>query len=105
MAHNPEVEGSNPSPRYQGQRPFLEQRKGLLHVVCARSCAQRRPAETGDLPTQRLASDVLPDLVILLTMTVLPPGDVKSHLSELVRRVHDYHERVTVTCTAGPRPS
>ena len=34
MAHNPEVEGSNPSPRYQGQRPFLEQRKGLLHVVC-----------------------------------------------------------------------
>jgi hypothetical protein len=23
-------------PRYQGQRPFLEQRKGLLHVVCNR---------------------------------------------------------------------
>ena len=30
-------------------------------------------------------------------MTVLPLGDVKSHLSELVGRVHDYHERVTVT--------
>ena len=29
-------------------------------------------------------------------MTVLPLGDVKSHLSELVSRVHDYHERVTV---------
>src|ERR1700691_4147562 len=30
-------------------------------------------------------------------MTVLPLGDVKSHLSELVGRVHDHHERVTVT--------
>jgi len=30
-------------------------------------------------------------------MTVLPLGGVKSHLSELVSRVHDYHERVTVT--------
>jgi hypothetical protein len=26
-------------PRYQGQRPFLEQREGLLLVVCARICA------------------------------------------------------------------
>lgn len=36
-------------------------------------------------------------LVILLTMTALPLGDVKSQLSELVGRVHDQHERVTVT--------
>jgi antitoxin YefM len=50
----------------------------------------------------RSTSDVLPDLVILLTMTVLPLGDVKSHLSELVSRVHDYHERVTVTVHGRP---
>jgi antitoxin YefM len=42
---------------------------------------------------------------MLLTMTVLPLGDVKSHLSELVSRVHDYHERVTVTVTVHGRPS
>jgi antitoxin YefM len=41
-------------------------------------------------------------LVILLTMTVLPLGDVKSHLSELVGRVHDHHERVTVTVHGRP---
>src|SRR6202035_5028685 len=35
-------------------------------------------------------------------MTVLPLGDVKSHLSELVSRVHDYHERVTVTVHGRP---
>jgi antitoxin YefM len=32
----------------------------------------------------------------------LPPGDVKSHLSELVGRVHDHHERVTVTVRGRP---
>jgi len=36
-------------------------------------------------------------LVILVTMTTLPLGEVKAHLSELVGRVHDHHERVTVT--------
>jgi antitoxin YefM len=41
-------------------------------------------------------------LVILLVMTVLPLGDVKSHLSELVGRVHDQHERVTVTVHGRP---
>ncbi|MGH3153431.1 MAG: type II toxin-antitoxin system Phd/YefM family antitoxin [Streptosporangiaceae bacterium] len=41
-------------------------------------------------------------LVILLTMTVLPLGDVKSHLSEIVGRVHDHHERVTVTVYGRP---
>lgn len=35
-------------------------------------------------------------------MTVLPLGDVKSHLSELVGRVHDHHERVTVTVHGKP---
>jgi antitoxin YefM len=41
-------------------------------------------------------------LVILLTMTTLPLGEVKSHLSELVGRVHDHHERVTVTVHGRP---
>ncbi len=36
-------------------------------------------------------------MVILPTMTTLPLGELKSHLSELVSRVHDHHERVTVT--------
>jgi antitoxin YefM len=41
-------------------------------------------------------------LVKLLTMTTLPLGEVKTHLSELVRRVHDHHERVTVTVHGRP---
>jgi antitoxin YefM len=41
-------------------------------------------------------------LVILLTMTILPLADVKSHLSEIVSRVHDHHERVTVTVHGRP---
>jgi antitoxin YefM len=41
-------------------------------------------------------------LVRLLTMTTMPLGDVKSHLSELVGRVHDHHERVTVTVHGKP---
>lgn len=32
-----------------------------------------------------------------MTMTTLPLAEVKAHLSELVGRVHDHHERVTVT--------
>ncbi|HLQ57132.1 MAG TPA: type II toxin-antitoxin system Phd/YefM family antitoxin [Streptosporangiaceae bacterium] len=35
-------------------------------------------------------------------MTTLPLGEVKSHLSELVGRVHDHHERVTVTVHGRP---
>src|ERR1039457_4396026 len=35
-------------------------------------------------------------------MTVLPWGEVKTHLSELVGRVHDQHERVTVTVHGRP---
>lgn len=41
-------------------------------------------------------------MVILLVMTTLPLGEVKSHLSELVGRVHDHHERVTVTVHGHP---
>jgi antitoxin YefM len=41
-------------------------------------------------------------LVRLLTMTTLPLGEVKTHLSELVGRVHDHHERVTVTVHGRP---
>jgi antitoxin YefM len=41
-------------------------------------------------------------LVKLLTMTTLPLGEVKTHLSELVGRVHDHHERVTVTVHGHP---
>jgi antitoxin YefM len=41
-------------------------------------------------------------LVILLTMTTLPLGEVKAHLSELVGRVHEQHERVTVTVHGRP---
>ncbi len=43
-----------------------------------------------------------PGLVILLVMTTLPLVEVKSHLSELVGRVHDHHERVTVTVHGHP---
>ena len=32
-----------------------------------------------------------------MTMTTIPLGEVKAHLSELVGRVHDHHERITVT--------
>jgi antitoxin YefM len=41
-------------------------------------------------------------LVILLTMTMLPLGEVKSHLSELVKRVHEHHERVTLMVHGRP---
>ncbi|MBX6750003.1 MAG: type II toxin-antitoxin system Phd/YefM family antitoxin [Micromonosporaceae bacterium] len=41
-------------------------------------------------------------MVILVTMTTLPLGEVKAHLSELVGRVHDHHERITVTVHGRP---
>jgi antitoxin YefM len=41
-------------------------------------------------------------LVILMTMTTVPLHEAKSHLSELVGRVHDHHERVTVTVHGRP---
>ncbi len=54
---------------------------------------------------RRRRDDELPPekfLVILLTMTTLPLGEVKTHLSELVGRVRDHHERVTVTIHGRP---
>lgn len=41
-------------------------------------------------------------LVILVTMATLPLSEVKAHLSDLVGRVHDHHERVTVTVHGRP---
>lgn len=41
-------------------------------------------------------------IVILMTMTTLSLAEVKSHLSELVGRVHSQHERVTVTVHGKP---
>jgi antitoxin YefM len=43
-------------------------------------------------------------LVILLTMTstILPLGEAKAHLSELVSRVNQHHERITVTVHGTP---
>jgi antitoxin YefM len=35
-------------------------------------------------------------------MTILPLGEAKAHLSELVGRVHDHHERITVTVHGRP---
>ena len=34
LTHNPEVEGSNPSPATKARGPFRQQRKGPWHVVC-----------------------------------------------------------------------
>lgn len=41
-------------------------------------------------------------LVILMTMTTVPLGEAKAHLSELVGRAHDHHERITVTVHGRP---
>src|SRR5262249_8257146 len=41
-------------------------------------------------------------LVNLSTMTTRPRGEVKTHLSELAGRVHDHHERATVTAHGRP---
>jgi len=91
MVHNPKVEGSIP-PRYQGQRPVLEQKGPLACLVLT------------DLRT--VAAEVLFDTAWIfghiLTTTVLLLGDVKSRLSELVGRVRDHHERVTVTVHGRP---
>lgn len=35
-------------------------------------------------------------------MTTLSLGEAKAHLSEIVGRVHDHHERVTVTVHGRP---
>jgi antitoxin YefM len=92
-----------------------------LHVVCARICARHSrscrtcrsgrgaklpadrnlPAQTD--PVRTVGGLTLASLLVkLLTMTTLPLGEVKTHLSELVGRVHDHHERVTVTVHGRP---
>jgi len=77
---------------------------GVCRSAATLSSAAARPEA---MPPTRGCSGSAPltqrqFLVILLTMTVLPLGDVKSHLSELVGRVHDHHERVTVTVHGRP---
>ena len=55
---------------------------------------------TPGYPPVRLTIDTI--LVRLLTMTTLPLGEAKAHLSELVGRVHDHHERIIVTVHGRP---
>jgi antitoxin YefM len=95
MAHNPEVAGSNPAPATKA-RALSRTEKGPF------ACGLCTPLVHGPLRARGSALTVCDFLVILLTMTVLPLGDVKSHLSELVGRVHDHHERVTVTVHGRP---
>lgn len=65
--------------------------------------ALRRGREEGAGTASRARTLTLRSfLVILLTMTTMPLGEVKMHLSELVSRVHDHHERVTVTVHGRP---
>jgi len=66
----------------------------LIEVHGARSVAWSSPPSANRSPGQFL--------VRLRTMTTLPLAEVKSHLSELVGRVHDHHERVTVTVDGRP---
>ena len=46
MAHNPEVEGSNPSPATKAKGPFSNRERAFCLWVCARSCAQRSPTDS-----------------------------------------------------------
>ena len=46
MAHNPEVEGSNPSPATKARGPFSNRERAFCLWVCARSCAQRSPTDS-----------------------------------------------------------
>jgi antitoxin YefM len=87
---------------------LLKRDGGVPDLFC---CWRREPvaeADTGEVLVReqhrRSGRALTPQdfLVILLTMTVLPLGEVKSHLSELVGRVHDHHERVTVTVHGRP---
>jgi antitoxin YefM len=80
------------------------------------STASARRPQPADLPRQRpllfdelvrdgatlSTSTLRTNLVILVTMTMMPLGEAKAHLSELVSRVHDHHERVTVTVHGRP---
>lgn len=67
-------------------------RAGVARAPSTRSVA---PGQTDEWTPAKF-------LVILLDVTTLPLGEVKTHLSELVGRVHDHHERVTVTVHGRP---
>lgn len=42
------------------------------------------------------------NMVTLIVMTQLSLADVKARLSEMVGRVHDHHERITITVHGKP---
>src|ERR1700722_11874746 len=73
-AHNPEVVGSNPTPATKVEARIRTRIRASVCILCTDLCTAPSDA-TLTLPRF---------LVILLTMTILPLGDVKSHLSELV---------------------
>jgi antitoxin YefM len=75
-------------------------RSGDFQTVSLVRWGRPRARIVPDGPSRRLTGQRV--LVTLLTMTTLPLGEVKSHLSELVGRVHDHHERVTVTVHGRP---
>ena len=68
-------------------------------ATCHLGAAPKSPADMARGIRGLTPADLL---VKLLTMTTLPLGEVKTHLSELVGRVHDHHERVTVTVHGRP---
>jgi len=79
----------------------------LTNSFVPTTCHCRAPLGQRSSPRAGLVRVVdrltLADLLVkLLTMTTLPLGEVKTHLSELVGRVHDHHERVTVTVHGRP---
>ena len=41
-------------------------------------------------------------MVILVTMTTMTLADAKARFSEVVGRVHDHHERITITVHGKP---
>jgi antitoxin YefM len=83
VSHRPKPEGTQRSPGGSSGEKFSR---------AARGAAQLRPRWTP-----------APDLVILMTMSEsLPLAEVKAHLSELVGRVGNQHERVTVTVHGRP---
>ncbi len=92
---------SNPKPQVMGHAcqsapavktpwPFLRARRVPLPCHCGSAAGPQRTR------VRAVAFDVADLLVKLLTMTTLPLGEVKTHLSELVGRVHDHHETLTI---------
>lgn len=97
-----------PGRPYGAARPWSRRTRSGVSVRCqntptSRPCpTSRANAGGGSLSVGSFALTWHNFLVILLTMTTLPLGEVKSHLSELVNRVHEHHERVTVTVHGRP---